>query len=92
MNSWQRSASPSEQANLDFAVYWKKAFSEVDDHRAVEILDEVYEDELRHVRHGITWFSRLGGGRDFQDHARALHFPMSPGRAKGPLFNREGRL
>lgn len=81
-----------EQANLDFALYWKKAFSAVEDHRAVAILEEVYEDEVRHVRHGITWFSRLGGGREFSDHSEALHFPMSPGRAKGPVFNREGRL
>ena len=81
-----------EQANLDFALYWKQAFEAVDDHRAVDILDEVYQDEIRHVRHGITRFSRLGGGRDFQDHSTALHFPMSPGRAKGPLFNRDGRL
>ena len=81
-----------EQANLDFAQYWKKAFAAVEDHRAVDILEEVYKDEVRHVRHGITWFSKLGGGREFSDHAGALHFPMSPGRAKGPLFNREGRL
>ena len=81
-----------EQANLDFALHWKSAFAAVEDQRAVDILDEVYRDEIRHVRHGIHWFERLGGGRQFTDHAKALHFPMSPGRAKGPLFNREGRL
>jgi hypothetical protein len=80
-----------EQANLDFAVYWKKAFSRIEDDKAVEILDQVYRDEVRHVRHGVHWFQKLKGPLSVDAHRASLHFPLSLGRAKGPLFNREGR-
>ena len=81
-----------EQANLDFATYWKSAFSAVDDQESVSILQTVYEDEIRHVRHGVKWFERLQGGCDIESHAEMLHFPLSVGRAKGPLYNREARV
>lgn len=80
-----------EQANLDFAVYWKAAFSAVDDHDSVDVLQTVYEDEISHVRHGLAWFERLAGRCDFETYADKLIFPLSPGRAKGPIFNRQGR-
>jgi uncharacterized ferritin-like protein (DUF455 family) len=81
-----------EQANLDFSVYWADAFRSVDDSQSAAVLTEVYEDEITHVRHGITWFERLGRGCDFEDYARSLVFPLSPGRGKGPIFDREGRV
>jgi len=81
-----------EQANLDFAVYWKKAFAAVEDEESVDILQQVYEDEIRHVSHGRQWFERMQGVLDLESLENALVFPLSPGRAKGPLFNREGRL
>ena len=80
-----------EQANLDFAVYWKAAFSAVDDPDTVDVLQTVYEDEITHVRHGLVWFERLAGRCDFETYADKLSFPLSPGRAKGPIFNRQGR-
>jgi uncharacterized ferritin-like protein (DUF455 family) len=80
-----------EQANLDFAVYWKDAFAAIDDGDTVRVLQTVYEDEIRHVRHGVEWFRRLGGGDDFDSYKRALVFPLTPGRGKGPIFNRAGR-
>ena len=80
-----------EQANLDFAVYWKAAFSAVDDQASVDVLQAVYEDEITHVRHGLAWFERLAGRCDFETYAEKLSFPLSPGRAKGPIFNRQGR-
>ena len=80
-----------EQANLDFAVYWRDAFAAVDDADTVDVLQTVYEDEVRHVRHGVEWFPRLGGGPDFESYQRALVFPLSAGRGKGPVFNRAGR-
>jgi uncharacterized ferritin-like protein (DUF455 family) len=81
-----------EQANLDFAVYWKAAFAAVEDQDSVDILHTVYEDEIRHVRHGLIWFERMKCGLDLQRFEEELAFPLSAGRAKGPLFNREGRL
>jgi len=81
-----------EQANIDFASYWKPAFAAVDDGESAAVLQEVYDDELRHVAHGVHWFRELAGGADFETWRRELAFPLTPGRAKGPVFNRQGRL
>jgi uncharacterized ferritin-like protein (DUF455 family) len=80
-----------EQANLDFAKYWADAFCAVDDVRSAAVLQEVYEDEISHVRHGVFWFDRLAGNCDFETYRKRLVFPLSPGRGKGPIFNRDGR-
>lgn len=80
-----------EQANLDFTRYWSQAFAKVDDPRTVSILQVVYEDEIRHVQHGLTWFERMQGGFDLKALEDALIFPLSAGRAKGPIFDRRGR-
>ena len=80
-----------EQANLDFAMYWKAAFAAIDDHKTVDVLHEVYEDEIKHVRHGLAWFERFSTGCDFETYEKSLVFPLSPGRAKGPIFDRRGR-
>jgi len=81
-----------EQANLDFSSYWEDAFRAVDDEASAQVLHEVYEDEITHVRHGVAWFGRLAGDVSFEAHAQRLVFPLSPGRAKGPAFDRAGRL
>jgi uncharacterized ferritin-like protein (DUF455 family) len=80
-----------EQANLDFAKYWGDAFCAVDDVQSAAVLQEVYEDEISHVRHGVFWFDRLAGNCDFETYRKRLVFPLSPGRGKGPIFNRDGR-
>jgi len=80
-----------EQANLDFSVYWEDAFRAVDDIDSGVVLREVYEDEISHVRHGFAWFERLVLGADFEAYSKHLTFPLSPGRGKGPIFNRDGR-
>ena len=81
-----------EQANLDFSSHWEDAFRAVDDEASAQVLHEVYEDEITHVRHGVAWFGRLAGDVTFESHASRLVFPLSPGRAKGPRFDRDGRL
>ena len=80
-----------EQANLDYAVYWRDAFEAVDDFESAKTLQVVYDDEIQHVRHGVHWFERLMGRCDFETYEKSLVFPLSPGRAKGAIFNREGR-
>lgn len=81
-----------EQANLDFSSHWEDAFRDVGDQDSAAVLNEVYEDEISHVRHGVAWFGRLAGKVDFEEYAKRLVFPLSPGRAKGPIFDRAGRL
>ena len=80
-----------EQANLDFSMYWEDAFRAVDDHKTAAVLHQVYEDEISHVRHGVIWFERLVGKNDFDAYRSRLLFPLSPGRGKGPIFDRAGR-
>jgi len=80
-----------EQANLDFSKYWEDAFRAVDDVASAQVLHEVHEDEVSHVRHGVAWFDRLAGNCDFETYRSRLIFPLSPGRGKGPVFDRDGR-
>ena len=41
-----------EAANLDFANFYQKVFSEIGDQKTANILKIVYEDELTHVKLG----------------------------------------
>ena len=45
-----------EQANLDHARYYMTEFQKVGDVHSANLLQQVYEDEIRHVRHSIYWF------------------------------------
>ena len=45
-----------EQANLDHARYYMTEFQNVGDIQSANLLQQVYEDEIRHVRHSIYWF------------------------------------
>ena len=47
-----------EQANLDHCIHYGKLFGDVGDTRTVQILDQVYKDEIRHLRHGLHWFRK----------------------------------
>jgi hypothetical protein len=66
----------------------------VGDVETQELLWVVYEDEIRHVRHGLHWF-RLWKPADVSDlraHAAALSPPLSLARAKGRVFDDDGRV
>ncbi len=91
-----------EQANLDYCRHWRARFAEVGDDQTAAVLDQVYADEIRHVAHGRVWFGRWGGDaarprepitgealvRAWQD---VLPSPLTPSRARGIGFDREGR-
>ena len=82
-----------EQANLDHCIHYGKLFGDVGDQRTVEILDQVYRDEIRHLRHGLHWFRKWKAPEeaDFFVHEKSLRLPMSVMRAKGLTFDRQGR-
>ncbi len=83
-----------EQANLDFALYYKNVFKNIDDQKTSDILEKVYQDEIGHVKHGLHWFQKWKDADkdDFEVYRQSLPAPLVPSRGKGPIFNREGRL
>ena len=82
-----------EQANLDFARHYARAFTTVGDSATAELLDRIYHDEIAHVAHGLKWFRRWKepGISDWQAFCQQLRYPLSPQRAKGIDLNVEGR-
>lgn len=82
-----------EQANLDFSRAWRQAVVDVGDDETAAILDEVYEDEIRHVRHGVRWLQAWSpDGVDLWTlWTSKLQFPLTPRRARGPVFDGAGR-
>jgi len=82
-----------EQANLDFAGVWGRAFDRLGDRATAAVLQEVYEDEIRHVRVGVRWLRRLKdpGHSDWDAWTGALRFPMTPGRARAAVLDEEAR-
>jgi uncharacterized ferritin-like protein (DUF455 family) len=82
-----------EQANLDFSLFYKELFNEIGDTETAEILDQVYREEIGHLKYGVTWFNRWRdvGLDEWQAYSKNLPFPMTPSRAKGIGFDRHGR-
>ncbi|RZA20771.1 MAG: DUF455 family protein, partial [Proteobacteria bacterium] len=82
-----------EQANLDFASHYMKIFKELGDHETADILQKVYDDEIGHVKHGVQWLERWKPEEksQWQAYEERLNLPMSPARAKGPVFDRHAR-
>ena len=82
-----------EQANLDYALHYAGLYGELGDGDTKAILDRVYVDEIGHVKHGLTWFNRWRDpeASEWEAYAGALSPPLTPNRAKGIGFNRQGR-
>lgn len=82
-----------EQANLDFARSYATTLRACGDEPTAAILDRVYADEIGHVRLGRVWFERWRpqGPSLFEAHRQALRAPVTPRRARGLGFDREGR-
>ena len=83
-----------EQANLDHAFYYMTEFRKVGDEDSARLLQQVYEDEIRHVRHANYWFQqwKKSDMSDFDNHQHSLSFPLTPARAIGKKFDLEGRI
>ena len=80
-----------EAANLDFALFYKQVFENVGDLKSANIMDVVLTDEIRHVGLGYSWLSRWKGDRDLGLLSGTFTRNLTPARAKGNIFNEEGR-
>ena len=74
-----------EQANLDFSKHYARLFRRVGDVATAAVLEKIHLDEIGHVGHGLKWFRRWKdpGLSDWEAYRRAVHFPLTPARAKG---------
>ncbi len=87
-----------EQANLDFARHFKNYFKDRGDAEATSILEKVYEDEILHVRKGVSYLKKLQAQlsgpeqKSLWDLYCSLLPPLlSPRRARGIGFDEEAR-
>ncbi|MBI2503508.1 MAG: DUF455 family protein [Candidatus Latescibacteria bacterium] len=83
-----------EQANLDYARHYAAAYQHLGDEDTARILGRIYRDEIGHVKHGLVWFNRWRDPAlsEWEAYQGVLQMPLTPSRAKGIGFNREGRL
>ena len=82
-----------EQANLDYSLYYARSYHQLGDEKTSGLLKRIYQDEIAHVKHGLLWFNRWRNPdlSEWEAYNRALSRPLTPSRAKGIGFNREGR-
>lgn len=81
-----------ESANLDFALFYKKIFSDVEDYKSADLMNVVYEDEINHVKFGYYWLNKWKMDRDLFDYYQMiLPENISPSRARGIGYQRVTR-
>lgn len=81
-----------EQANLDFAAYYKKVFMDLGDEETANVLDIVLTDEERHVSFGVQHlFDSKDNKEIWNYYVSLLPENFTPARAKGIVFNYESR-
>jgi uncharacterized ferritin-like protein (DUF455 family) len=82
-----------ENANLDFAGDYRRAAAAAGDHETAAALDQVHEDEERHVRFAFRWVRRLKRPDEtpWQAYLRTIEFPLGPSRARGKRFDVDSR-
>jgi uncharacterized ferritin-like protein (DUF455 family) len=82
-----------ESANLDFALQYQQVFRDAGDTKTAEILRVVYEDELTHVAFGAHWINQWKQDKTLWEYYTSiLPYPLTPARAKGPVFSEISRL
>ena len=84
-----------EQANLDFTILYRDAFSLAGDVESAAVMQRVHDDEISHVRLARTWMCK--GTNDADDtsdvdaYLAHVPFPLSAARAKGRRFEAGAR-
>ncbi len=82
-----------EQANLDYSLHYARSYHQLGDEKTSGLLKRIYQDEIGHVKHGLLWFNRWRNPdlSEWEAYNRTLSRPLTPSRAKGIGFNRDGR-
>jgi uncharacterized ferritin-like protein (DUF455 family) len=82
-----------ENANLDHTVEYAEAARRAGDSRTAAVIEQVERDEVEHVRFGWTWLQvfKKEDESAWDAFRSNLTWPLRPSRAKGRVFNREGR-
>jgi uncharacterized ferritin-like protein (DUF455 family) len=81
-----------ESANLDFAVFYSKLFSQHGDFASSQLMWQVYQDEIHHVRLGFNYLSQLGPKENiWSQYVDSLPWPITPARAKGIQYQEKHR-
>lgn len=85
-----------EQANLDFAYYYRDLFAELGDQKTSEIMNTIYIDEIKHVARGRAYIAKEllneSQASSFWDYfLELLPAPLTADRAKGIIFDEKGR-
>jgi len=82
-----------ENANLDHTLEYAEASRRAGDAKTAAVIERVHRDEIEHVRFGWTWLQVFKGQDESAwDAFRAnLTWPLRPAKARGRIFDREGR-
>ena len=82
-----------EQANLDHAPHFGRLFREAGDQASADLMQRIFEDEIRHVRFGSRWLKEMQPGDEslFETYRNHCTPGTPPARAKGPEFQEEAR-
>jgi uncharacterized ferritin-like protein (DUF455 family) len=81
-----------EQANLDFCKHYEEVFKKVGDEKTANLLKLVYDDEIKHVARGYTVLKKKNADDLWCYYRELLPAPLTPARAKGMIFDTEGRV
>ena len=82
-----------ENANLDHTLEYAEAARRAGDRKTAAVIERVHRDEIGHVRFGWTWlqvFKRQDESA-WDAFRTNLTWPLSPAKARGRAFHREGR-
>jgi hypothetical protein len=65
----------------------------VGDQVTADLLEQVFKEEMGHVKHGLIWFNRWReqDQSEWESYRKLLKFPLNPQRAKGPIFCEDAR-
>ncbi len=82
-----------ENANLDFAADYARAARAAGDRATADVLDQVHEDEIGHVRFAWTWLDKLRptDRTPWQTYLDTVEWPLGPGRARGRELDEDSR-